>query len=39
MQQFTLKLKEGNQRPSFIIDKGIMAMLDTGALYPLWTKS
>lgn len=39
MQQFTLKLKEGNQRPSFIIDKGIMAMLDTGALYPVWTKS
>lgn len=39
MQQFTLKLKEKRQRPSFVIHDGIVAMLDTGALYPVWTKS
>ena len=39
MLQFSLKLYSKFQRHSFIIDKGIMAMLDTGALYPVWTKS
>ena len=40
MLQFTLKLYSKIQRPTFDIhcDK-IVAMLDTGALYPIWTKS
>ena len=39
MKQFTLRFKEDSQRPSFVINNGVVAMLDTGALYPVWTKS
>lgn len=40
MLQFSLKLYSKFQRPAFDIHYNkIVAMLDTGALYPVWTKS
>ena len=39
MKQFTLELRENDQRPIVIIQrpKLLYAMLDTGAIFPVWT--
>lgn len=40
MQQIVLKLYNEFQRPMFNIhDDKLIALMDTGALYPVWTKS
>lgn len=36
MRQSMLKLDRNYQRPVVILENGIMALLDTGALMPVW---
>lgn len=37
MQQVTFKLVADQERPVVIVERGMTALLDTGAYIPLWT--